>query len=97
MGLIPGSGRSIGEGNGNPLQHSFLGNPMERGAWRATLYRVAKSWTQLKRLSAHTHTHTQHTKMKMCLIPEPCFHCHKAAFLWGGSRNEGMGITMLII
>ena len=60
MGLIPGSGRSIGEGNGNPLQHSFLGNPMERGAWRATLYRVTKSWTQLKRLSAHTHTHTAH-------------------------------------
>ena len=33
-GLIPGSGRSPGEGNGNPLQHSCLGNPMDRGAWR---------------------------------------------------------------
>ena len=34
-GLIPGSERSPGEGNGNPLQHSCLGNPMDRGAWRA--------------------------------------------------------------
>ena len=33
VGLIPGSGRSPGEGNGNPLQHSCLGNPMDRGAW----------------------------------------------------------------
>ena len=35
MGLIPGSGRSLGEGNGNPLQYSYLGNPMDRGAQRA--------------------------------------------------------------
>ena len=40
MGLIPGSGRSPGEGNGNPLQYSCLGNPMDRGIWWA-----AKSWT----------------------------------------------------
>ena len=37
VGLIPGSGRSCGEGNGNPLQYSCLGNPMGRGDWRATL------------------------------------------------------------
>ena len=37
MSLIPGSGRSPGEGNGNPLQYSCLGNPMDRGAWRATV------------------------------------------------------------
>ena len=42
-GSIPGSGRSPGEGNGNLLQHSCLENPMDRGAWRATIYRVAKS------------------------------------------------------
>ena len=47
MGSIPGSGRSPGEGNGNPLQPSCLGNPMDRGAWRATVREVAKSWTQL--------------------------------------------------
>ena len=44
-GSIPGSGRSPGEGNGNPLQYSCLGNPMDRGAWGATVQRVAKSWT----------------------------------------------------
>ena len=47
MGLIPGSGRSPGEGNGNPLQYSCLGNPMDRGAWWATDHGVAKSWTLL--------------------------------------------------
>ena len=43
MGLILGSGRSPGEGHGNPLQYSCLGNPMDRGAWWATVHRVAKS------------------------------------------------------
>ena len=42
-GLIPGSGRSLGEGNGNPLQYSCLENTMDRGAWQATVHRVAKS------------------------------------------------------
>ena len=41
-GLISGSGRSPGEGNGNPLQYSCLGNPMDRGAWWATVHRVEK-------------------------------------------------------
>ena len=45
-GLIPGWGRSPGEGNGNPLQYPCLGNPMDRGAWRATVYGVTKSETQ---------------------------------------------------
>ena len=40
VGWIPGSRRSPGEGNGNPLQYSFLGNPMDRGAWQATDYAV---------------------------------------------------------
>ena len=47
MGLIPGWGRSPGEGIGNPLQYSCLENPMDGGAWRATVHGVAKSWTQL--------------------------------------------------
>ena len=42
---IAGSGRSPGEGNGNPLQYSCLGNPMNRGAWRATVHRDTKSQT----------------------------------------------------
>ena len=40
--LIPGSGRSPGKGNGNPLQYSGPENPMDRGAWRATVHGVAK-------------------------------------------------------
>ena len=46
-GLIPGSGRSLGEGNGNPLQYSCWENPMDRGAWQAIVHRVAESQTQL--------------------------------------------------
>ena len=41
-GLIPESERSPGEGNGNPLQYSCLGNPMDRGAWQATVHGVAR-------------------------------------------------------
>ena len=44
---IPGLGRSLGEGNGNPLQYSCLGNPKDRGAWQITPWWVAKCWTQL--------------------------------------------------
>ena len=47
LGLIPGSGRSPGEGNGRPLQYSCLGNHMDRGAWQATSHGVAKSRTRL--------------------------------------------------
>ena len=57
-GLIPGSGRSPGEGNGNPLQYSCLENPMDRGAWRATVHGFTKSWTQLsnpRRVSLGAH------------------------------------------
>ena len=53
VGSIPGLGRSPGEGNGNPLQYSCLENPMDRGAWQATVHGVAKSRTQLKRLSTY--------------------------------------------
>ena len=42
LSLIPGSGRSPGEGNGNPLQYSCLGNPMDRGAWQVTIHEVAE-------------------------------------------------------
>ena len=42
VGLIPGVGRSSGEGNGNPLQYSHLENPMNRGVWQATVHRVAR-------------------------------------------------------
>ena len=57
MGLIPGLGRSPGGGYGNTLQYFCLENPMARGAWQATVHRVAKSQTRLRH--THTHTHTQ--------------------------------------
>ena len=44
-GSIPGSGRSPGEGDGNPLQYSCLGNPMDRGGWWGTVHGATKSWT----------------------------------------------------
>ena len=47
VGSIPGSGRSPGEGNDNPLQYSCLENPMDRGAWRATVHGVENSQTHL--------------------------------------------------
>ena len=55
-GSIPGSGSSPGEGNGSPLQYSCLGNPMDRGAWRATIYEIMKcqAW-----LSDWAHTHAE--------------------------------------
>ena len=52
-GSIPGLGRSLGEGHGNPLQYSCLENPMASGAWWATVHRDTKSQTQLKQLSMH--------------------------------------------
>jgi len=47
--LIPGLGRSPGGGHGDPFQYSCLENPMDRGAWRAAVHRVAKCRIQLKR------------------------------------------------
>ena len=47
-GSIPGSGSSPGEGNGYPLQYYYPENPMDRGAWWATVHGVTKSWTQLR-------------------------------------------------
>ena len=61
---IPRLGRPSGEGNGNPLQYSCLENPTDRGAWRATVHRVPKSWTWLKGLSMH-----MEQEIKMQSIP----------------------------
>ena len=53
LGLIPGSGRSPGGGHGNPLQYSCLENPVDRGAWWATVHGVAQSQTRLSLHAAH--------------------------------------------
>ena len=47
VGLIPGLGSSLGEGNGTPLQYSCLENPIDKGAWKAIVHGIAKSQTQL--------------------------------------------------
>ena len=52
LGLIPGSGRCPGEGNGNPLQYSCLENPMDRGAWQATVHGVIKELDTAERLNS---------------------------------------------
>ena len=53
VGSIPGSRRSPGEGHDNPLQYSCLENPMDRGAWWATVHGITKNQTRLNRLGTH--------------------------------------------
>ena len=60
LGLIPGSGRSPRVGNGNLLQYSGLGNPMDRGAWQAIVHEVTKNQTQMS---------TQHSNVKASSFP----------------------------
>ena len=74
LGSIPGSGRSPGEGNGNPLQYSCLENPMDGGAWWATVHRVVKSRT---RLSDFTFTFTY-----CCVSVSQRTHCFFVIFLF---------------
>ena len=64
MDSIPGSGRSPGEGNGSPPQYSCLENPVDRGAWSATVHGVAKSQTRLKQLN----TQSSHSKKLLVTI-----------------------------
>ena len=66
VGLIPGLERSPGEGNGNPLQYSCLGNPMDRGAWRATVHGAARV------------RHDLATKQQYSI---ECLHCCQTALL----------------
>ena len=69
VGSIPGSGRSPGGGHGNPLQYSCLENPMDRGAWRARVHGVTKSWTHL---STHTYTQLILRSVLLTLGLHPC-------------------------
>ena len=69
-GLISGLGRSSGRGHDNPLQYSCLENAMDRGAWWATVHRVAQSWTQQKRFNMHVKTFKQNdTPVNFCSTP----------------------------
>ena len=72
---IPGLGRSPGGGHGKPFWHSFLENPMDRGAWQATVHRVTKSRTQLKRLRRKAHyifSGLHMTRSSLSLTKPPC-------------------------
>ena len=77
LGLISGSGRSPGEGNGNPLQYSCLENPMDGGAWWATVHGLANSRTQLRDF-------TQFNSLKMAVL-FPVFKGISTLF----SKNSG--------
>ena len=69
VGSIPGMGRSPGGGHGKPLQYSCLENPKHLEAWQATVHRVTKNGTVLKRYSTHAHD--------WLLIQGNCFLKHK--------------------
>ena len=69
-GLITGSGRSPGEGHGNPLQYSCLENPVDRGAWWATVCEVIKSQTQLSRHTQHQRSLTHYNCQISLLLRE---------------------------
>ena len=58
VGSVPGSGRSPGEENGNPLQYSCLGNPMDRGAWQTTVHGIAKESDMTLRLNNYNYVLT---------------------------------------
>ena len=67
-GSIPGMGRSPGEGNGNPLQYSCLGNPMDRGAWRAAVHGVCKELDTTEGLNTTTTTSKPHAEKEKSRI-----------------------------
>ena len=71
LSSIPGSGRSPGEGNGNPLQYSRLENPVDGGAWQATVHGVTKIWA---RLSDFTSLMQYDTHKPEFLYPEDLSH-----------------------
>ena len=91
VALLPGLGRSPGEGNSSPFQYPYLENHMDRGVWWATVHRVTKNWTQLKQLSTHTRNpyrpmHTQllklrnkHTRIAWYKINMQKFNCAGAS------------------
>ena len=72
VGLIPGSGRSPGGGNGNLLQYSCLEYPMDRGACWATVHGVAKDWTRLNQLNTAQHSGQRHQSILLLLGLGPC-------------------------
>ena len=73
VSLIPGLGGSPGEGYGNPLQYSCLENFMDRGAGKATVYGIAKNWTQLYNQHFRTHIPVKQSGFRLPFIVIICF------------------------
>ena len=95
---IPGSGRSPGEGNGNPLQYSGLENPMDRGAWWATVHGVAKSQTELSNVHFHFENLSNlcHKLLCVCLYTTLCItHTQTHTHIWWGLRMQWMVFWVL--
>ena len=90
LGSIPGWGRSPGEGNGNPLQYSCLENPMDGGAWWATVHGVAKSWT---RLSDFTFT-LLYVYIHIYSLLHIYIYIYTYIYIWKEGIKEGMNIHM---
>ena len=80
VGSTSGSGRSLGEGNGNPLRYSCLGNPVDRGAWQATVHGVAKESDMTERQSA-TSQYSTSGYCKAYLISFPCLRDHRTVII----------------
>ena len=76
-GLIPGSGRSTGGRNGNPLQYSCLENPTDRGTWWARVHGVTKSWTRLSDLAS----------ICICILTR---HCHSHPVMEAKTTKAGL-------
>ena len=89
-GSVLGLGRSPRRGHGNPLQYSCLENPTDRGAWRATVHGVAKSWTRLKQLSRSSSTHT-HTYTYQCIHP------HTHTFLYMDTNKDTYSLLLVYL
>ena len=85
VGLIPGSGRSPGEENGNPFQCSCLDNPMDRGPWRAIDHGVKQSWAQLKWLNPYAvNSKIVEFSFKLCTFSTvPSISSFLNCFKWG--------------
>ena len=87
VGSTPRFGRSPGGGHGNPLQYSCLENPMDRGAWQATVHEVAKSGTRLKRLS----TRSTHARSLATTDLSPCSFAFESI-----SQEWSLGVCSLL-
>ena len=87
-GLIPGLGRSPGEGNGNPLQYSCLENPMDRGAWRATVYELARVGHNLATRLLLLHSGGSDSRESTCNAGDPCSISGSERSLGEGNGNS---------